>query len=236
MVANSTAPLDAGAVKLSDIVYDNIARRIRSGEYSVDSRLPTEIGLAEALGVSRPIVREALARLRNDGVVMSRRGSGTYVQNLQDNIPSRLAPLTSIADMKRCLEFRISLEGESARHAARGATKDRAALSEAMAQLDRDFEQKTLEPDHDFAFHHAVSLATGNRFFPERMLSMRETIMTAMQIMPNFVSPRSHNRLAALHQEHQAVYLAVIANDPESARDAMRTHLTRAMQRVFDGL
>ncbi|TRW17331.1 FadR/GntR family transcriptional regulator [Glacieibacterium frigidum] len=235
-VAGPRAPLDPGAVKLSDIVYAKIAGRIRSGEYSVDSRLPTENDLAEALGVSRPIVREALARLRNDGVVMSRRGSGTYVQRVQDTVPSRMPPLTSISDMKRCLEYRISLEGESAWHAARGAAEDRVVLTEAMARLDRDFEHKTLEPDNDFAFHHAVALATGNRFFHETMSSMRETIITAMQITPNFISPRSHDRLATLHKEHQAVYLAVMANDAEGARDAMRTHLTRAMQRVFDGL
>jgi len=227
---------DTGAVKLSDIVYAKIAGRIRSAEYPVDSRLPTENELAEALGVSRPIVREALARLRNDGVVMSRRGSGTYVQRVQDSLPSRLPPLSSISDMKRCLEYRISIEGESAWHAARGSAEDRAALAEAMARLDDDHARRALGPENDFGFHHAVALATGNRFFHETMSSMRETIITAMQITPNFISPRSHDRLSALHSEHAAVYAAILANDADGAREAMRTHLTRAMQRVFDGL
>lgn len=227
---------EPGAVKLSDIVYAKIAGRIRSGEYPVDSRLPTENDLAEALGVSRPIVREALARLRNDGVVMSRRGSGTYVQRVHDTAPHRMPPLTSIADMKRCLEYRISLEGESAWHAALGIAEDRLALTEAITLLDLDYENNVLEPEHDFGFHHAVALATGNRFFHETMAAMRETMITAMQITPNFVSQRAHDRLAGLHREHRAVYDAVMANDPEAARDAMRTHLTRAMQRVFEGL
>jgi len=167
---------------------------------------------------------------------MSRRGSGTYVQRALDTVPSRLPPLTSIADMKRCLEYRISLEGESAWHAARGAAEDRAALDEAMARLDRDFEHNVLEAENDFAFHYAVAVATGNRFFHETMSSMRETIITAMQITPNFISPRAHDRLSALHGEHQAVFVAIAANDPDAARDAMRTHLTRAMHRVFDGI
>lgn len=227
---------DHGAAKLSDIVYAKIAGRIRSSEYPINSRLPTEKDLAEALGVSRPIVREALARLRNDGVVMSRRGSGTYVQRAQDVIPSQLPPLTSIADMRCCLEYRISVEGEAAWHAARGNADDRAVLTEAMNRLDRDFEENVLQPENDFGFHHAVALVTGNRFFHETMSAMHETIITAMQITPNFISPRAHDRLAALHGEHRAVYDAIMENDAEGARDAMRTHLTRAMQRVFDGL
>lgn len=227
---------EIGAVKLSDIVYAKIAGRIRAGEYPVDSRLPTENDLADALGVSRPIVREALARLRNDGVVMSRRGSGTYVQRVHDTLPQGMPPLTSIADMKRCLEYRISLEGEAAWHAACGVAEDRVAMIEAIAQLERDCENEVLEPEHDFAFHHAIALATGNRFFHETMTAMRKTIMTAMQITPSFVSMRAYDRLAGLHREHRAVFDAIMANDPEAARTAMRSHLTRAMQRVFEGL
>jgi len=230
------AQRNAGAAKLSDIVYAKIAGRIRSGEYPINSRLPTENDLAEALGVSRPIVREALARLRNDGAVMSRRGSGTYVQRVHETTPSQLPPLTSIADMKRCLEYRISLEGEAAWHAALGVPQDRTGLVEAMARLDQDDENSLLRPENDFAFHYAVALATGNRFFHESMLSMRHTIITAMKITPNFISPRSDDRLTTLHGEHGAVFAAIMAGDSEAARAAMRTHLTHAMQRVFEGI
>ncbi|HEX8555341.1 MAG TPA: FadR/GntR family transcriptional regulator [Sphingomonas sp.] len=226
----------AGGVKLSDVVYAKIAGRIRSGEYPVESRLPTENDLADALGVSRPIVREALARLRNDGVVVSRRGSGTYVQRAEGPTARRLPPLTSISDMRRCLEFRISLEGECAWHAALGKDEHRTALREAMAQLSADLGRRLLEPEHDFDFHHAVALATGNRFFHETMSSMRPTILTALQITPSFISPRSQDRLKALHVEHEAIFTAILANDADGARTAMRTHLSRAMQRVFEGL
>lgn len=227
---------EPGAVKLSDVVYAKIAGRIRSGEYPVSTRLPTENDLADALGVSRPVVREALARLRNDGVVVSRRGSGTYVQRVEEAAPSQLPPLKSIADMKRCIEYRISVEGEAAWHAALGVEEDRAALTEAMSRLDRDFQNNILEPDNDFMFHHAVAVATGNRFFYDTMSTMRDTIILAMQITPNFISSRTHERLSALHDEHHAVFVAIMANDPEAARAAMRRHLQRAMQRVFDGL
>ncbi len=235
-VAIADAGADGSTVKLSDIVYAKIAGRIRSGEYAAESRLPTENDLADTLGVSRPVVREALARLRNDGVVLSRRGSGTYVRPQRDMAAVQAPPLTSIADMRRCLDYRISVEGEAAWHAALGNTIDRAPLIEAMALLDADYKLDILQPEHDFAFHHAVAFASGNRFFHETMASLRPTIITAMQITPNFTTTKSRDRLTELHGEHGAVFDAVMANDAEGARAAMRQHLTRAMQRVFDGI
>lgn len=225
---------DASSVKLGDLVYAKIAGRIRSGEYPIDTKLPTENEFAEMLGVSRPVVREALARLRDAGAVVSRRGSGTYVQRKPE--VSREAPLTSIADMRRCLEFRISLEGEAAYHAAIGKVADREDLTLAIAQLRRDLESGKLEAEHDFAFHYAIAKASGNRFFFGAMADLRHSIITAMGITPSFMTERTPERLGLLHGEHVAVYDAIVANDPEAARAAMRTHLTNAMRRVFEGV
>jgi DNA-binding FadR family transcriptional regulator len=226
----------ASTVKLGDIVYAKIAGRIRNGDYPVDSRLPNENDLAEMLGVSRPVVREALARLRDAGVVTSRRGSGTYVQRTMTEERLGEAPLTSITDMRKCLEFRISLEGEAAYHAAAGRPEDRADLESAMARLAQGIEQGMLRVEDDFAFHYAVARASGNRFFVSTMASLRESIVTAMGITPSFSAVRTPERLALLHAEHRAVFDAILANDPDGARIAMRTHLSNAMQRVFEGV
>jgi GntR family transcriptional regulator, transcriptional repressor for pyruvate dehydrogenase complex len=233
-----TAPQSAtnGALKLSDLVYAKIAAKIRSGEYPVDSRLPTEKELADWLGVSRPVVREALARLRNDGTVVSRRGSGTYVQKVQLVGEHSNPPLASISDMRRCLEFRISLEGEAAWHAANGAQEDRADLIEAINNIVQDSSVSTFNPDHDFAFHLAVATATGNRFFTETLLNMRRSIVTAMEITPAFVALNATERVQQIQNEHRLVFDAIMANECEAARDAMRAHLTQAMGRVFEGV
>lgn len=226
----------ASTVKLGDIVYAKIAGRIRNGDYPVDSRLPTEQQFAEMLGVSRPVVREALARLRDHGVVSSRRGSGTYVRRAVSEDRLGDSPLTSIADMRRCLEFRVSVEGEAAYHAAMGRPEDRADLISAIALLEREGPSGQLEVEHDFAFHFAIAKASGNRFFVSTMADMRDSIITAMGITPSFMAIRTPDRLALLHAEHRAVFDAVMVNDAEGARAAMRTHLTNAMQRVFEGV
>ncbi len=227
---------DSGTLKLSDLVYAKISGKIQSGEYPIDSRLPTENELAEWLGVSRPVVREALARLRNDGVVVSRRGSGTYVQKIQMAGESSHPPLTSIADMRRCLEFRISVESEAAWHAANGREEDRNILREAFHILEKDLLDNVIVPENDFGFHLSVAIATGNRFFSETMINLRSSVVTAMAITPNFIQARSTDRLTIIFDEHKAIYEAVIANDAEGAKVAMRRHLTRAMNRVFDGV
>jgi DNA-binding FadR family transcriptional regulator len=223
-------------LKLSDLVYAKIANKIASGEYAVGSRLPTENELADWLGVSRPVVREALARLRNHGTVVSRRGSGTYVQKAQEIEEQSHPRLSSISDMRRCLEFRISLEGEAAWHAANGKPEDRSALFKAISTISNDASASTFDPGHDFEFHLSVAIASGNRFFIETMVNMRGSILTAMEITPAFIQPTSTNRVQRIHDEHRKVFDAIVANDAIAARDAMRSHLTQAMSRVFEGV
>lgn len=227
---------DNTALKLSDLVYTKISNKIRVGEYPIDTRLPTENELAEWLGVSRPVVREALARLRNDGAVVSRRGSGTYVQMVNKPSEQSYPPLTSISDMRHCLEYRVSLEGEAAYHAAKGKDEDRDLLRQAYAVFERETGTTVFNPETDFDFHLGIAIATGNRFFSETMTNLHSSIITAMSITPAFISSRSPERVGRIHAEHQAIYDAIIANDADGARNAMRNHLQHAMQRVFDGV
>lgn len=229
-----TAPAESS--KLSDVVYARIAAAITNGDHPVGGKLPTENQLAEELSVSRPIVREALSRLRDDGLVVSRRGSGTYVRRAPAAADRRLAPLSSIADMRRCLEFRISLEGETAYHAAVALTEtgDR-ALRQGLETLERGVRSGEISVEDDFNFHHAVALATENRFFAASLMAMREPIMTGMNITRNFAFLRTAERLEALHAEHVHIYETIAAREPDAARAAMRQHLENAMTRAFDG-
>lgn len=230
------APPPTETPKLSDIAYARIAASIANGDYAVGGKLPTENELADLMAVSRPIVREALSRLRNDGMVVSRRGSGTYVRRVPLAADRQLAPLSSIADMRRCLDYRISMEGENAYHAALALTDEgRAALGECLARLEQDSNAGEISIDDDFNFHMAVARATENRFFVATMAAMREPIMAGMNITRNFAFLRTHERLLELHQEHVAIHDAVVARDAPGARDAMRRHLENGKTRAFDG-
>jgi GntR family transcriptional regulator, transcriptional repressor for pyruvate dehydrogenase complex len=226
----------SGPPKLSDIAYARIAAGIANGNYAVGGKLPTENALAETLSVSRPIVREALSRLRDDGLVVSRRGSGTYVRRTLGASDRRLAPLSSIADMRRCLEYRLSLEGETAYHAALHLTDEgQQSLRGILDRLDIGVRGGGIDVEDDFNFHLTIANCTQNRFFSAGVSTMREPITVGMNITRNFAFLRTNERLEALHLEHVRIYEAIVARKPEAAREAMRTHLTNAMTRAFEG-
>src|SRR5262245_23518709 len=110
--------------KLSDVLYQDMLGQIQSGKLPAESRLPSELELSTRFSVSRPIVREALRRLRDDGLIQSRQGAGSFVSRSNGAaLPMRpiehaeieaLPPLQSIEDVRKFYEFRLAVEGESA--------------------------------------------------------------------------------------------------------------------------
>ncbi len=74
----------SGSTRLSTVVYEGIVALISRGDFALSSRLPSETRLSGMFGASRPVVREALARLREDGVIVSRQGSGSFVRRRPD--------------------------------------------------------------------------------------------------------------------------------------------------------
>ena len=92
--------------------------RIQRGQFPGDGKLPSEKELSQSFGVSRPIVREALRRLREEGLIQSRQGAGSFVVGAEEPQPPRPANggqgIQTISDVRRIYQFRIALEGEVA--------------------------------------------------------------------------------------------------------------------------
>ncbi|WP_344359667.1 FadR/GntR family transcriptional regulator, partial [Brachybacterium phenoliresistens] len=103
---------------LSDGIYERIYKSISAGDWPVGTKLPSEVELAVQFGVSRPVVREAMLRLRIDGLIESRQGAGTRVISVPSRSVIEFAEPGSIADLQRCYEFRVGVEGEAAYVAA----------------------------------------------------------------------------------------------------------------------
>ncbi len=222
---------------LADSVYEQILSDIVDGVLPENARLPAEGALAERFGVSRPVVREALARLRDDGIVVSRRGSGSYVTARPSRVVRAFAPLSSIADMQRCFEFRVGLEGEAARQAAlRRNDEDIARIKAALATLDEILVTTSLGVEEDYQFHLAVAAATHNRFYVGTLEFLHESITTGMNLTRNLSLRRSSERLRVVQNEHYEVMTAIVAGEGEGAARAMRAHLENARRRVFEGV
>lgn len=222
--------------KLSDRVYEYILGQVLGGAFAVNSRLPAEQDLAQRLEVSRPIVREALRRLREDGLITSRQGSGSVVVQRPDASISGFAPIASIADIQRCFVFRQAVEGEAAALAARHHdARAIERLRKALAALERATAEQRLGADEDFAFHFSVAEATDNHFFTSTLVAIREQIAAGINVNRNLSLIQSRARLAAVQREHEAVFTAVCSGDEETARRVMRDHIEKARLRLFEG-
>lgn len=221
-------------VKLADQLFEEILQQIISGKLSEGKRLPSESRMAEVFGVSRPVVREALSRLRADGMIVSHHGSGSYVQKKPSKALLSLAPIGGIADLLRCYEFRIALEGEAAWLAAmRRTNADLKAILGAFHELARVVKSGEVGAEADIRFHNAIACATKNKLFESTMEALAIHTFQGITVTRNISLQVGRKRLETVQAEHQLIYEAIRESDPAGARDAMRSHIDNARNRIL---
>lgn len=187
-----------------------------------------------AMGVSRTVVREALAALRAEGLVISRQGAGVFVAD-ESRIPFRISAegQSSIEDVLQIMELRLAIEIEAAALAAERSTPEQsAALAEALAAVDHAIDNEDGAANEDFAFHRAVALASGNPKFTRLLEFLGRHIIPRQSIRTSLASPDEQRQyLLRIQNEHRRIYDAIRAQNAAAARRAMRAHLTRSLSR-----
>lgn len=222
--------------KLSDYVYDGIFQLIASGDFSEASRLPSEAELGKKFNASRPIVREALARLRDDGLIQSRQGSGSFVTRRPDANVLRFVEIGSVSDIQRCYDFRIGFEAAAASLAAKAwGEEELAELRASLDELDDCIATGKLGVEADARFHRAVALATRNPYHILVQNSLEAHIRVGMNLARNLSLLRPATRLQMVQEEHVAVFRAIEERRAEDAAALMAGHIENARKRVFDG-
>lgn len=228
-------PVPANRKTLPDMVFDKLMRAIKSGAYSEDERLPTEHDLAAEFQVSRPVVRDALKRLREQGLIYSRRGAGSFVRRGGLREPLGFGTLDSIADLQRCYEFRLTLEPEAA--AAAAERHDAVALAEisaALGTMEDATRHERHREDADFDFHSSIARASQNRYFATAMEALKDHIAVGMQFHGASLK-KTNDGLARVFGEHQAIFQAIRDRRADDARTLMRRHLEGSRLRLFEG-
>jgi len=224
-------------VRLSAAVYDGIVALITRGDFAINTRLPSEARLSEIFEASRPVVREALARLREDGLVVSQRGSGSYVRGKPDPTVAELLPVGSIDDVQRCFEFREGLEPVAARHAAaRWEPEDMRAIEAAMEALERCVLAGELGADEDSRLHEAIADAAHNQYYSAVQRQLKPHISTGMNITRSLSLRRTNERMRQVQDEHVAIVNAIRRRDGDAAADLMHAHIQNARRRMFEGV
>jgi len=219
---------------LPDIVFERIHRAIKSGAYGADERLPTEHDLAAEFEVSRPIVREALRRLRDQGLIYSRQGAGSFVRATGLRQPLGFGQMEKVADLVNCYEFRMTVEPEAAACAAlRRDDRTLAAVAQALELMRDATNRQSHREDADFQFHLAIARASKNTYFATSMEALQDHIAVGMRSHGASVK-RETTGLARVFDEHREVYDAIRDGDADTARRLMKLHLEGSRQRVFE--
>jgi DNA-binding FadR family transcriptional regulator len=223
------------ARNLSGEVVERISAEIRSGRLQPGARLPTEQELMAAMGVSRTVVREAVAALRAEGLVTTRQGSGAFVAADASRVPFRIDPegLSSIEDVLEVMELRLAIEVEAAALAAERVTAERLApIGRALRAFEVAVERGEGAIPEDFAFHRTIAAASGNPRFGELLEFLGRHVIPRQSVRVALSSPgEQRTYLLRIQKEHARIYAAIRDRHSAEARKAMRTHLTRSLTR-----
>ena len=228
--------LDYRPRTLANELAQRLSTRILEGQYPPGAKLPREADLMREFGVSRTVVREAISGLQAGGKVETRHGVGTFVLSPEDALPFRIESeqLGVLTDVISLLEVRIGLETEGAALAAQRRTNnDIDRLRNALSAFHLALQEGRDAVEADLAFHRCVAQASGNAHFAQLLVAIGARGLPRHRLGKD--DPLKSNRihyLQRVQQEHEAIYNAIEAQDPEAARAAMRTHLSNSRDRL----
>jgi len=224
---------------LAEVAYDEMLRLIREGVWATRTRLPSEADLALQFNMSRPVVRKALARLRDEGLIQSRQGSGSFVTDAVPPAPAveptvQFPAISSLADLDSFLNFREGLEVEASAAAARRHTaRQLEGMKIAADQMIAGAPDSTLA-QRDYQFHVAVAAASNNVFYANTLISLKEHMLIGLKLEWSFSGTQAEFRENVAAQ-HAAIIEAIERRDVEGARAAMRNHLQWARSKLVTG-
>ena len=217
-------------------VYDGILARILTGDYKLGEKLPSENVLAKEYSVSRPVLRTALSRLRDDRLLVSRQGAGSFVGGGGIDDERGFTPLQGIEDIASYISFRKLIEAEAAARAATNANAQ--ALSELRAileELDGAIDAGNATLDLDQQFHFRIAELSDNRFLVETLKMLRPYMYFVGTFLRSLGSTGYLRGKRSMTSEHYKILDAIEAKDADAARKAVIEHFDASERRVFKG-
>lgn len=220
----------SSSLRKSEII-ELLESRILGGEFASGAKLPSERELAEAYGVSRPVIREGLSGLVERGLIDVQIGRGTFVRDvavdeLSDSL-NRVAARTGITT-RQLVDARLMVEVAAARHAASSATRPMDVLDEALRK--HEIAQTLVErASTDLAFHETVVAASGNPVIALMFGSIRVQVYSLML--------RSHSdpHVRGIGDpQHRNLTDAIREGDADLAGELMADHLSLALSLFGD--
>lgn len=217
-MARTAVSLPLRTPNLVERAAEAIALKITRGEVAVGEKLPSGTALAEEFGVSVPVIREALSRLRTQGFIQTRHGVGSVVISRQPghSLPAVAPGALDPAQLAQLFHLRIDLETAAAGHAADlSSREDLQDIRRAASMSDTG---------HEKGFHLAVARASRNPYRLQMIGYLYEAVQDAVRAASR--SPQEEARFQAhCRGEHELVVRAIESHDAPAASAAMRRHL-----------
>lgn len=218
--------------RLYKSVADDLLRIIDSGQYGIGDRLPAERDLAVQYSVSRPTIREAVIALEIAGRVEVRKGAGVFIA-----APSETTDVRSL-DLDvgpfELTEARLLVEGEACALAATQITPEEIVELEAIIiRMKAENESNVKGEPADKEFHMLIARATRNSAIEaiiEELWNLREKSKLTQSM---YKTVRLEGVRPSI-REHWTIYEALKSGDSSGARAAMRTHLSRVIDTMFN--
>jgi DNA-binding FadR family transcriptional regulator len=215
-------------------IADHLVGEIAAGRLRPGERLPGERELAQRLEVGRASVREALGFLQLEGLVVTRRGSGSYVaDDARDRLGAHSRASVPDAGPAAVLQARLITEPPVARLAAAAAPHDAPELHRLLAVMDaamdpEDPAQRRAWSDADRLFHREIAHLTGNPVLAamadQLARTMDEPLWRRLRDESIAVPGRTTLQLA----EHRLIAASILEGDAEAAELHARQHIHRA--------
>ncbi|MGO8761087.1 MAG: FadR/GntR family transcriptional regulator [Desulfobaccales bacterium] len=215
--------------RVSDQAYEQIRDLIFRGQLKPGEQIMPERDLAQALGVSRPTVREAIKQLVTMGLLEHRQGQGTYVRSISDQ--RELNPLAAMIEghsptLEELLEVRMGLEGQAVTLAAQRATpEDLQVLEKALAQMLEENRAGRLGIEADVSFHMAIAYATKNTVQVHIMKTFYDLLHYGIKENLHYLYEDPAN-LDMIGKQHTEIFEGIKEHNPEAAYAAMQRHIS----------
>lgn len=221
------------APPLAGQIYEELLQDIAMSRFADGERLPTEAQLCERFSVSRPVLREALTRLKAEGIIIARQGSGSIVRKSRE-IRLQADASMDLSDIVRGLEYRLALETEAAALAAKRRTEhDLHEIETGMMEFERVTSERKVGVSSDFRFHLAIAIASHNDLFVSSLWRVHREIGHELTLL-NLASKKTPQRKMEVSQEHAGLVKAIKDGKSELAASIMRQHIGVALERVRD--
>lgn len=206
---------------LQERLRQQLRQELVSGRFRAGEKIP-EKELAAYFDVSRTPLREALARLEQEGLLISRPYTGYFFRTY------------SPAEIRGLLEVRVVLESTAARSAAlQAGDDDIAGLAVLLAECERAANGDDLRTmvEANNAFHFEIARMSGNPWLPQIL----QTVQAHFGIV-RLTSLGNPGRRLNIEREHRAICAAITARDAEAAARCMHSHLSHAADFLVGGL